>query len=306
MAALALRIRRDLNTWDLVHVEAQDAFRNDRSELFAQFLDRSVGRLEPRLKERPVIKEGFGMPVMEWAYVLTFQRDQLPTSTSDAPTWADLWNLDEYPGPRGIRNWPMGIIEIALISLGRDVNSSLYATDLTRPQLEEQVADALERLDEIYDIIVWWDTGDQLQRGVATGEFSLATGYSGRVGFEYRTICPDPSSADICRIAINPDTAIVATDWWVIPKGARRAEHASRLLEAMYGSEEAIRGAQDFSEALGYRIPIKGLTVAEPIDRFLRVGSSANPNALVYVNERFWSDHFTWINDRWQLWRSTH
>jgi putative spermidine/putrescine transport system substrate-binding protein len=306
MAALALRIRRDLNTWDLVHVEAQDAFRDDRGELFAQFPDRSVGRLEPRLKQKPVIEEGFGMPVMEWAYVLTFQRDQLPASTSDDPTWADLWNLEEYPGARGIRNWPMGIIEIALISLGRDVNSSLYAPDLTRPHLEEEVADALERLDEIYDTIIWWDTGDQLQRGVATGEFSLATGYSGRVGFEHRNICPDPSAADTCRIGINPDTAIVATDWWVIPKGARRAEKASKLLEAMYSSEEAISGAQDFSEALGYRIPIEGLTVAEPIDRFLRVGSSANPNAQVYVNERFWSDHFTWINDRWQLWRSTH
>ena len=298
--------RRNLNTWDLVHVEAQDAFRPDRNEIFEAFPDAPNGKLLPRLKEKPIVKEGIGLPVMEWAYLLTFRRDQLDLSKTPTPEWKDLWDLGDYPGTRGIRNWPVGVVEISLISLGRNVEEVLYSPTRSRPQLEEQVSDALAHLDEIYDSTTWWETGDQLQRGVASGEFTLATGYSGRVAFEMRELCPGDLLSPDCAIGINPSTAIVATDWWVIPKGARRANRARKLLEAMYSTKSAIEGAQDFSKALGYRIPIEGLAVASPIESILEIGSSANPNPLLSIDERFWSANFGWINDRWQVWMSSH
>lgn len=304
MGALAVRIRRGINTWDLVHVEAQDAFRPDRAELFQAFPQGRVGSLQNRVRAKGIVREGIGLPVMQWAYVLTYRNDKLQIDTMSRPDWKALWDVQRYPGTRGIRDWPVGIIEIALVAMNRNVDSVLYAPNLTRAELETQVNDALEYLGRIAEQTVWWETGDQLQRGVASGEFVLATGYSGRVGFEARKLCPDNPVRRDCPIQVNPRTAIVATDWWVIPKNARHKAAARKLLEAMYTDRSALEGARSFAVALGYRVPIEGQTVNDPIGPFLDIGSSANPTVMLSIDEGFWSQNFNWINDRWRLWRS--
>jgi putative spermidine/putrescine transport system substrate-binding protein len=303
MGALATRIRRSVNTWDLVHVELQDAFRPDGAEIFEGFRSRNLGDLEDSYREASIVKDGLGMPNYEWGYVLAYRTDRI-ASGGQPLTWDALWNTRRYPGRRGIRNWPIGAIEIALLSLNRDPRHVLYDQKLSREQIEKQVTDALDRLNLIREYTTFWDTGDQVQRGLTSGDMVFTAGYTGRTGTAFQKVCP--SATDIsspCAVAVNPATAIVGADWWIIPKGAANAATANALLEAMY-SGRAINGATAFSSNRGYHVPMKGVHVSDSIVKaFVEMGSSRNKNAL-HIDSRFWSANFTWIMDRWRLWKS--
>lgn len=304
MGALATRIQRSVNTWDLVHVELQDAFRPDGSELFEAFPHRKLGGLEPPYPDQSVVKAGLAMPNYEWGYILGYRKDRLP-NIAQPLGWAALWDTAHYPGRRGIRDWPIGAIEIALISMNRDPRVVLYDGKLSRQQIDQQITDAFARLDLIHDHTTWWETGDQVQRGLTSGDMVFTAGYTGRTSTAFQTVCPGATTIESpCDVAVSAATAIVGADWWVIPKGAENAASANALLESMYGDPSALAGAIAFSANRGYHVPIKGVHVNDAVSRaFVEMGSSRNPNA-VKLDARFWSNNFPWIMERWRLWRS--
>lgn len=304
MGALATRIQRSVNTWDLVHVELQDAYRPDGEQLFAAFPQRNLGGLESPYPNESVVKAGLAMPNYEWGYILGYRKDRLSVPTQPLG-WEALWNLQRYPGRRGLRDWPIGAIEMALISMGRDPRVVLYDPKLSRQQVDQQITDAFDRLDLIREHTTWWETGDQVQRGLTTGDMVLTAGYTGRSGTAFQEACPGAMTIDSpCDVAVNPATAIIGADWWIIPKGAENAAHANALLESMYGNPSALKGATEFSANRGYHVPRTGVHVNDPVARaFVEMGSSRNPNALK-MDARFWSANFPWIMDRWRLWRS--
>lgn len=304
MGALATRVQRSVNTWDLVHVELQDAFRPDGKDLFAAFPQRKLGGLEAPYREQSVVKEGVAMPNYEWGYILAYRRDRLGPITQP-PSWNALWDTGAYPGRRGLRDWPIGAIEIALLSMNRNPRVVLYDSKLSRQQVDQQITDALDRLDMIDSQTTWWETGDQVQRGLTSGDMVFTAGYTGRTGSAFQEVCPGATSIDSpCDVTVNPATAIIGADWWIIPRGAENAVHANALLEAMYGTPSALRGATEFSANRAYHVPINGVQVSDPVVRaFVEMGSSRNTDALK-MDARFWSSNFTWIMERWRLWRS--
>jgi len=87
-------------------------------------------------------------------------------------TWADFWNVKDFPGTRALRNDPMGTLEAALLSDGvpRD---KLYPLDVDR---------AYKRLKQIKpDIAVWWSSGGQSAQLLNDGEVDMLMIWNGRV-----------------------------------------------------------------------------------------------------------------------------
>jgi putative spermidine/putrescine transport system substrate-binding protein len=305
MGAFATRIRRGVNTWDLVHVEMQDAYRPDRKELFHTLTARGAARLEDAYRQNPVVAEGLAMPNYEWGYVLAYRTDVIGRTPAQPLSWPALWDLQRYPGRRGIRDWPIGAIEIALQSLGRDPRVVLYDAKLSRADIERQVSDALKRLSVISKQTVWWETGDQVQRGLISGDMAFAAGFTGRTGSAFQELCPGVASAGRpCKLAVNPATAMVVADWWIVPRGAKNAEAADALLRAMFSDAHAAQGASAFASARGYHVPIQDLRVEGDVVReFVEMGSSRNATALT-LDPQFWGANFSWIMERWRVWRS--
>jgi len=86
-------------------------------------------------------------------------------------SWADFWNVKEFPGTRALRNDPMGTLEAALLSDGvpRD---KLYPLDVDR---------AYKRLQQIKpDIAVWWSSGGQSAQLLNDGEVDMLMIWNGR------------------------------------------------------------------------------------------------------------------------------
>jgi putative spermidine/putrescine transport system substrate-binding protein len=211
-----------------------------------------------------------------------------------------LWDFRQYPGKRALRDVPQGNIELALIASGmskEDVADQLYVhEDLG---LLDQ---AFEKLDEIRDNIIWWESGNQIQRELEGSRVILAATWNGRVWAATKTPLTAPKDKPDVRLTYND--AVLDYDWWIIPKGSKNPRLAAELVSSLYAHPE---GASRFADALGYGPPIRGWESLLPHNPSLvqqMPTTEKNMNQQLMSNPDFWAKYYTEISERWRLWRA--
>ena len=86
-------------------------------------------------------------------------------------SWADLWNVKDFPGRRSLRKYPFDTIEEALMADGVPTNK-VYPCDFDR---------AYKSLDKIKkDVAVWWTSGAQTTQMLKSGEVDMLPTWNGR------------------------------------------------------------------------------------------------------------------------------
>ena len=115
-------------------------------------------------------------PQIFWTYVVFYDPDAFP---GDKPSsMADFFDVEKFPGKRGIHTWASGVIEKAMVADGVKPNAV--------PTVLEKQTGALDRafakLDTIKDHVVFWSAGSQPLELVKSGEVVMAIAYNGRVG----------------------------------------------------------------------------------------------------------------------------
>src|SRR5947209_4948146 len=111
--------------WDVVDVEGNMVL-----------LGQKDGILEPidynivdASKINPEAKNPYGVGIVAWSWVLAYNTQ---TFEKNPPkTWSDFFDVDKFPGPRGLRNDPRRVLEIALLADGVPANQ-LYPLDTAR------------------------------------------------------------------------------------------------------------------------------------------------------------------------------
>lgn len=86
-------------------------------------------------------------------------------------SWADLWNVAEFPGRRALRKAPQDTLEQALLADGV-APADLYPLDLDRAFA------ALDRLRA--DVQIWWTSGAQTSQIIKTGEVDFCPTWNAR------------------------------------------------------------------------------------------------------------------------------
>ena len=113
---------------------------------------------------------GRGVQYLVGGQVLAFNSDIF---ADKQPTgWADLWDLETFPGPRALPNTgsPWATLIAALVADGV-APDALFPLDLDR---------AFAKLDEIKPhITVWWKTGSQAQDVMRSGDAVMTLMWSG-------------------------------------------------------------------------------------------------------------------------------
>jgi putative spermidine/putrescine transport system substrate-binding protein len=305
--ALTTRIERARNNWDVVHVEANYVMTPRFQQLFQSFPGRELGTLSPSIRDDEIlsdlIQSGRAAPVLEYAYVVAGRSDRLNGRSAATVSWQDFWDVRALPGRRGMRDFPVGNIEAALASMGHDPRTYLYE-ERDAARVRQIVNEALARIGAIQPQIVWWSSGDELQQQLETGDVALAAAWSGRVRAAFRTLCPGVTDVNACKVAANPRTALISTDWWIIPNGAPHPENGDRLMRALFAQAQ-VSGAREFAERQGYAAPVVGADARDPVaSHFLHLGSSGNEQRLARISEVFWGQHFDEIYQMWNDWRA--
>ena len=107
-AALSNRIKRGVNTWDLVHVELYYLVTPSTTNSFAQFPDLKTPGIRTSFLANPsvagLVAKGTAWPVLEYGVLLAYNDSKLSPSLSSAsqtPSWNDFFDTRSYPGVRG-------------------------------------------------------------------------------------------------------------------------------------------------------------------------------------------------------------
>jgi putative spermidine/putrescine transport system substrate-binding protein len=228
-----------------------------------------------------------------WSNVFAYDTTKFPADA--APTKAaDFFDLEKFPGKRGLRKGAKAVLEFALLADGVPA-AEVYAT-LETP---EGVDRAFAKLDTIKSEVVWWEAGAQPPQLLADGEVAMTTAYNGRI---FNAVLEEGKPFQIVW-----DGQIYENEMYVVPKGAPNTDLAMDFIRYATSTEGLRAQAQNISygparkSSMAEELIFKdGKTVMAP---HLPTAPENLANALE-TSSTFWVDRDAELNERFQAWLS--
>lgn len=211
LAPIRSMIQNKKITWDVVEVESTDLKTGCESGLFERF-DRST--LPHASFLLPGAVQDCGIGAFVWSTIMAFDSSRF----KEAPrNWADFWDVQRFPGKRGLRKGARYNLEIALMADGVN-RREVYAALATEQGLNR----ALNKLEQLKPSIVWWESGAQPPQRLASGEVSISTAFNGRIA----AAAKDGAT----QLGIVWTDAIYELDYWAIVKGTSKLKLAQTFV----------------------------------------------------------------------------
>ena len=156
-----------------------------------------------------------GVGGVVWSTIYAYDTSRFPGARPE--TIADFFDLEKFPGRRGMRRVPMVNLEFALLADGVQAEDVYALLDTT-----EGLDRAFRKLDTIKDQVVWWEAGAQAPQMLADGEVVMSTAYNGRI-FNAQVLENQP-------FAIVWDGQVLDINQLAVVAGTPRLEEATRLV----------------------------------------------------------------------------
>lgn len=264
-------------SWDVVEVEpnfAHTACDNG----WAEKLDTSI---VDTTDLNPEEVTDCAIPVLEYAFTIGYNTDTF--KDAHPTTWAEFFDTEKFPGKRGFWKYATGaIFEAALLADGVKADE-LYPLDIDR---------AFKKLDTIKDDIVFYETGEQQQQLVASGEAPLVQAWNGRIYSAAKEGQP---------VANEWNEHLLSYDQLVIPKGAKNAGNAQKWMKWYVEHPEAQAG---YSNATAYGpITEAALEHVKPeVLAELPTSPENAPKRAAIIDYAWWADNYDEVSERLNEW----
>lgn len=200
-------------------------------------------------------------------------------------TFADFWNVQKFPGRRGLRSRPNDTLEIAILASGTDPKN-VYPIDVDK---------AFKMLDEIKPHIrKWVETAPQSVQLIQTNELDFTYTFNGRVFGANQQGIPLGYSSQQLLIFFNQFT---------VPKGAKNPGDAMKLINSMMRPERQAA----FCEKIAYPpVTKKGMEMVSAAIKKEWVPDPNNPKNLA-INSEWWGapGRFAELTERFKKWMLT-
>ena len=178
LAQIRAQVESGVVHWDVVDLELADAMRGCDEGLFelidAADLPPGADGSSPEEDYYPDTLSECGAGTLFYATVYAYNSEVISGETPE--TIGDFFDLERFPGRRGMRRSPLVNLEFALMADGVAIEDVYAVLDT-----EEGLARAFRKLDTIKDRVVWWEAGAQPPQMLADGEVVMTTAYNGRV-----------------------------------------------------------------------------------------------------------------------------
>ena len=228
--------------------------------------------------------------IMVWSTVIAYDKDAFPNG---APaTAADFFDLQKFPGKRGVIKRAKYTLEFAL--LGDGVPADQVYEVLATP---EGVDRAFAKLDTIKNDVVWWEAGAQAPQLLADKEVTMTLAYNGRI---FDAIVNEGKAFGFVWDGANLDM-----DYWVVPKGTPNLEAAMKFIA--FASDPVNQA--NLSKYIAYGPPRKSAAPSVgkykdgTTDMAPYLPSSPENSAKAVVNDaEFWADHDSELSERFNSW----
>jgi putative spermidine/putrescine transport system substrate-binding protein len=175
-----------------------------------------------------------GAPYLVSPGAMVYDADRYPEGQRPR-TWQDFWDVQRFPGRRGMVYQPDQTLEVALMADGvapRDVPRVLAGPG--------GVDRAFRKLGELRPHIRWWRSGDESMQLLLTGEVALGYAWQGRVNAANRS-----NNRNFRMVWEAGFTSSVI--YLAVMKGTRNLDAAIRLVQFQLAAEPQAR----FVEIIG-------------------------------------------------------
>jgi putative spermidine/putrescine transport system substrate-binding protein len=217
-------------------------------------------------------KAPYALGYQYFSVVMAWRSDAKPLQT-----WADFWNVKDFPGKRALPDIPYYTLPFALLADGVTPDK-LYPLDLDR------AFKSLEKIKE--NVSVWWTSGSQPAQLLKDNEVQYAAPYSGRV-------------AGNKDYGFTFNQGQLAIGYFVVPKGTPPAQKAlaMKLLHEFTLVENQAKAASIISYTGGNPELDKFL----PKDRLQEFPTyKDNREKQLLPNTRWWFENTDEVQRRWQ------
>ncbi len=211
------------------------------------------------------------------AYNSGLFKDKPPAS------WADFWNLQAFPGRRGLFDGPRYCLEAALLADGV-MPDKLYPLDLDR---------AFRSLDRIKgQVHLWWKQWPQAPALLSTGELASTITSSTRITTARKT--------ENAPVATVWNQALMTQDMLAVPRGAPNAASAMKLAAWMLDAGRQAEIARVAAVGPSNPAALGGLSEAEkqelPIYHLQK-------GEMIPFDDRWWAANEDMATQRWNSWK---
>ncbi len=264
--------------WDLVNAGGQFIYQAVPDNLLEP-IDYSIVKAEHL---DPAWRVEHGVYTSTGASVVAFSTEAFPAGGPQPDSWADFWNVQDFPGPRSLYARLYYNYEAALRAAGVPRGEIYPATD-------DKVKLALAKMDEIRKhIAVWWTAGAQPPQFLSTGEVAMALAWNGRILAAMQEGAP---------VSMTFNDAIAWGNAYVVPRGTPYRHLAMEVINYVIQDE-----VQERLLPIGTYGPVSTAAAAKATPeqaRFIVTHPDNIANAVLYNDAevaRYWSK---W-EDEWQ------
>lgn len=280
LAKIKAMVESNAVTWDVVDLEGSDLVRGCESGYFDRLDAKQLGDVSSFLPVATSSECGIGFDV--WSNILAYDADRLKTPPT---SWADFFDLQRFPGKRGLRRSAKFTLEVALLGDGV-APADVYKLLATPAGVDR----AFKALDRIKPSIQWWQAGAQPAQWLAAGDVVMSTAYNGRI---------DAANQGGKHLGIVWNQQIYSLDYWALVRGSPFRDQGMKLIAFMSQPERLAR----LPERIPYGVPNTAATALIPpaIAEQLPTSPAHLRDALASSNQ-FWLEHEDDLNERFNAW----
>ena len=207
-------------------------------------------------------------------------------------TMADFFDLEKFPGRRGMRRAPNANLEFALVADGVPADQVYEILSS-----EAGIARAFRKLDTVKGQVVWWEAGAQPPQMLADGEVTMSTAFNGRI-FNAWALENQP-------LTIVWDGQLLAFGYQVIVAGTPKLELARRFVAFATNTESLA----NLTKYISYG-PLRHSSLAL-VGKHLETGIDMEPHLpnapqnmsnAVLEDPEWWADNQDEMNERFAAW----
>ncbi|MCZ0954517.1 MAG: extracellular solute-binding protein, partial [Rhodospirillaceae bacterium] len=296
LAQIRAQVETGSGFWDVVDLNLDDATRGCDEGLFELIDPASLAPGQdgstPQEDYYPDMLSECSVGLIFYSTVYAYNSELIGATYPQ--TLDDFFDMERFPGRRGMRRTPAVNLEFALMADGVPAQEVYSVLDT-----EEGLDRAFRKLDIIKDQTVWWEAGAQPPQMLADGEVLMTTAYNGRI-FNAQVLENQP-------FEIVWDGQVLDLGHLAVLAGTPRFSAAMQFIEfasrpsslAGVGRYIAYSPARRSAEAL--------------ISTHLETGVEMRPHMpntpehtvrAVYSDWRWWSDNGDEMNERFIVWLS--
>lgn len=267
-------------SWDVVEVGTAELLNGCREGLYEKLDHARLGNTKDLI---PGAVSECGVGTYVWSTVIAWNPDKVKGGLR---SWAEFWDVNKYPGTRGLPRNAKYTLEIALLADGV-APADIYKVLAT----QEGVDRAFKKLDVLKPYVTWWEAGAQAPLWLNSGKLDMAAAQSLWI-----------EAAQTNRgwdLRMNWNGSLYDIESWAIVKGAPHTEEAYRFISFASKPENQ----KVFSDNIGYgptnvkAVKVIGAKRANQLPRW-----GANLRNGIVIDSSFWLAHGEELEKRFQNW----